>query len=208
MFANAGDLDIFMKKFDEGAVLLNFDGTMVGDGMFIDSKYTKDIPRVIFPQASGKEYTILLYDRDAPYPSDPSKSPYVHFLGTLQNVAIQYSPMNPPADSPAHRYTLNIYEGAPTIAMVPPRHNFNVDVFAHNNNLKLAHSMTYYSKDPPSKDEALAPYPHNSMEDKYCRCVRDVKARGSRSGAYNPWAVCTKSVHRTGAVPCAGRGYD
>jgi hypothetical protein len=207
MFANKDDVAGYLRGFDEGMVALSFNGELVGDGMFIDSKYTKETPRLIFPREAGARYTVILYDLDAPYPNNPTKSPYLHYLGTGDTILLPYQPMQPPEDSPAHRYVLKVYDGVVTMIR-PPRENFNVKVFEENNNLKVYRSMMYYSKDPPEKDEELPPYPRDSMEDRYCRCVRDVKARGGRSGAYNPWAVCTKSVGRTGAVPCKGRGYD
>lgn len=207
MFTSKDDVAGYMRSFDEGLVGLSFDNELVTDGMFIDSKYTKNPPGLIFPREKDSTYTVVLYDIDAPYPKNPSKSPYIHYFGTGNTVLLPYVPMQPPDDSPAHRYILKIYRGV--VSMVqPPRENFNVKVFESNNNLKVYKSMMYYSKDPPEKDEDLPPYPRDSMEDKYCRCVRDVKARGGRSGAYNPWAVCTKSVGRTGRVDCKGRGYD
>lgn len=58
----------------------------------------------------------------------------------------------------------------------------------------------------------------SSMEKKYCGCVAKVTSkqpkkcytRGtfkSKSGCYNPYAVCTKSVGRTGKIKC-GKYYS
>ncbi len=52
-----------------------------------------------------------------------------------------------------------------------------------------------------SKEKYFRPgSPLNADQKKYCRCISHVSAKKS---SINPYAICTKSTHRTGRFKCA-----
>jgi phosphatidylethanolamine-binding protein (PEBP) family uncharacterized protein len=65
----------------------------------------------------GVYYTIIMYDVDSPYPSQPSTAPYIHLLVTnipgndisKGQQLFGYMPPSPPSDSQPHRYVIGLY---------------------------------------------------------------------------------------------------
>lgn len=97
--------------------------------------------------------TILIYDSDAPYPEEPTKSPLIHYLRmNIENnkldtgdILMSYIPPNPPTDSHPHKYTINIYKQNKYIQpfVIPHRQNFDVKSFQQHFKLSLVNSFTF-----------------------------------------------------------------
>lgn len=85
----------------------------------------------------GQYYTVIVYDLDAPYPSRPTKSPFLqylvinvqdNFINSGQTLAEYIAPY-PPTDSPPHRYMVEVYaqQNLKTGVVSPPsRDNFDI----------------------------------------------------------------------------------
>lgn len=158
--------------------------------------------RVFWASQSNVDYTLGIFDLDAPYPQNPSMSPYIHLLiaNILNNDIINgmryfdYVPPNPPLDSKPHRYIVNIYAQKyllPNINFVS-RSNFPVDSLVQQYELTLVESETFFV-DPQSKTTyvgslPLAPPKHhqpfiksdttlNERQAKYCDCVIDLAVK-------------------------------
>jgi phosphatidylethanolamine-binding protein (PEBP) family uncharacterized protein len=96
----------------EGLIIETANGYPVEPNIIIDSAELKDPFNIFWNAEEDKMYTIFMVDLDAPYPSNPSKSPLVHLfilniigsdIKTGFNI-VSYQPPSPPADSPPHRY--------------------------------------------------------------------------------------------------------
>ncbi len=85
----------------------------------------------------GQYYTVLVYDLDAPYPSNPNKSPFLHylvvnvqdnFINSGQTLAEYIAPY-PPTDSPPHRYMVEVYaQQNLKTGVMPPSSRDNFDI--------------------------------------------------------------------------------
>jgi phosphatidylethanolamine-binding protein (PEBP) family uncharacterized protein len=168
--------------------------------------------------------TIILYDQDAPYPSpDNDKSPLVHMIAvnvqdkiTSSNIILPYMKPNPPDDSPAHTYYVEIYRQKSEVPTRrrKKRENFDLYKYALNNQLTKI-GQTYFmvgkkSRTPSFPENGIV-YKYGSLDKKhqdYCTCILKVAAkepaacslekawferRDGRSCA-NPYAVCHKTV--------------
>jgi len=95
-------------------------------------------------------YTLIVYDIDAPYPSDPSNSPFIHLLATniLGNdisrgdVFLSYLLPDPPKNSQPHRYHYDLYQHTSKIGFMhlTNRLKFPISTFISRNNLQLVDS--------------------------------------------------------------------
>lgn len=151
----------------------------------------------------ASEYTLIMYDVDAPYPSEPSSSPFIHLLitnipGNDISAGLQvfpYLPPNPPSDSQPHRYVIGLYSQSiaiPTLGLTN-REMFPLNKFISQYNLYMMESKiivydpvqrTFYLY---QEQEQQAHVTFNSShrlirgdttltdeEQKYCSCVISV----------------------------------
>ena len=94
----------------------------------------------------GDLFTLLIVDPDAPYPSDPSKKYFLHFLiVNTKEIKASYHPPNPPRDSPPHRYMILLYKQPKYINInyIGYSPNFNLDNFVKDNNLLLVDEFVF-----------------------------------------------------------------
>src|SRR3972149_11902870 len=96
---------------------------------------------VLWDIDKAKNYTILFYDVDAPYPPPRNEmSPYMLYLETntpgknINKGTIYFSYVEPeiPGNSPAHTYFVDIYEEVESVnvsSFPKKRENFNVKDF-------------------------------------------------------------------------------
>ncbi len=100
-----------------------------------------------FTEAEKKfKHTIILYDKDAPYPNAPTNAPYIHWLVSgitgvnihSGDIIFPYLPPNPPVNSPPHTYILKVYRNSYPLEFrytEYSRKNFPIDDFVNTNNL-------------------------------------------------------------------------
>lgn len=150
-------------------------GDMMGDTMAIHLTYVDPSapPRVVVdPTKSNALYTLIMWDRDAPYPHPRysngmgAESPFLHWLAVnapdadfespLATTLVDYIPPSPPRDSPPHTYIVHVLEQRGPFdaklahrAQTLPRARF--PVFA------LEHAI-----DPTEMGEYSFPYPFRS----------------------------------------------
>lgn len=97
-------------------------------------------------------HTLLMYDLDAPYPENPTSSPYNHLLITNipgSNISagqhiFDYLTPSPPSNSKPHRYIINLYAQKRRLPILTfqNRANFPIDIFVQQNELFLRESET------------------------------------------------------------------
>ena len=100
----------------------------------------------------GSYYTFIIYDIDAPYPSAPHDSPFIHLLITnilgsdisKGTVLIEYLLPNPLEDSQLHRYQFSLYRQTTLIPnlQLPNRSQFPLNSFISQNGLELISNET------------------------------------------------------------------
>ena len=100
-----------------------------------------------------KLYTLVIYDVDAPYPEDPSSSPYLHYA--VVNIPgdeikdgdtiMPYTPPHPPKDSKEHRYIISLFIQKSRIVPIDikARIRFDVNSFVARHNLKLVEEFSF-----------------------------------------------------------------
>jgi phosphatidylethanolamine-binding protein (PEBP) family uncharacterized protein len=115
-------------------------------------------PTVTFPGVLNHYYTVVMYDRDAPYPPPNNiNAPFIHWLvinipgNDLEqgNSVLPYLPPNPPSSDP-HRYQLDLYR---QLRQLPDsfnvsRHRFPLDKWINRNGLILLDTMNFLSHLP------------------------------------------------------------
>lgn len=95
-------------------------------------------------------YTLIIYDVDAPSPSNPSASPFLHALivnipgNKIEqgNQLIPYTMPNPPSGE--HRYVIALYRQSYKVPIntISKRENFDLINFVNNNQLILVENET------------------------------------------------------------------
>lgn len=106
------------------------------------------------------------------------------------DVLVDYMPPHPP--SGIHEYGVYVYEQGEEFIVDSSfnydidRRSFDLEQFVYLHDLQEK-EFAIFEVDPPE-------IPLTDKEVKYCHCVMDVKAKGT---AYNPYAVCAKSVGTT-----------
>jgi hypothetical protein len=131
-----------------------------------------------------KFYTLILFDLDAPHPN------YTHYLLvnlTRKNHAyevIPYLSPRPPPNDKKHRYVVELYEQPSYLKEIIHVNRSNAVKWLDGKKFPIADfSTSFYvlgDNDP--------------RKVKFCDCVLDVSSKGD---AYNPYAVCAKSVGTT-----------
>lgn len=162
-------------------------------------------------------YTLIVYDPDVPYPHSPERKTHLHALivnmpngDTRQgNIIIPYQAPNPPRDSPPHRYYFCLYL-QPSIIDTVGYSDFNLNTFLLNFGLQRVAEIILYAHHTPAMEASISRSVIGSSghegwfrddgkltdkEKSFCACVMKVAAK--QSGAYNPYAICAKSVGTT-----------
>lgn len=95
-------------------------------------------------------YCTIIVDPDAPYPSEPKYKYNLHLMViNSSETKVTYSPPNPPADSPPHRYIVLLYKQPKYISIpnvIEKRHNFDLDNFVQTNELELVDQFKFMAK--------------------------------------------------------------
>jgi hypothetical protein len=122
------------------------------------------------PENVKTPLTLVIYDKDAPYPERPSDSPYIHFLVINMrtsdilsgNRIFDYVPPNPPSDSPPHRYTALLYtQREPyTRVLQYERDRFPLQTFIDLNNGGLVERLQFQVEG--SAYEEIVPRDHET----------------------------------------------
>jgi len=148
----------------------------------------------------GVQYSLIMYDIDAPYPSQPSSSPYIHLLVTnilgndISNgqQLFTFLPPSPPADSPPHRYIIGLFSQRSLVpAMIlSNRAQFPLDQLAAQYGLHIMESntivydganqnfyvqleeprVTFNPEHPLIRGDTTL----NEQEQKFCECIPKV----------------------------------
>lgn len=111
--------------------------------------------RAYFEGDKNKQYTIIMYDLDAPSPYEPTTSPYLHSLivniigGSYGqgDVLMSYTPPSPPDGQ--HRYYVDLYQQEDSLpqtrlSSTQDRKNFPVTTFVTDNNLSLLDDVVFH----------------------------------------------------------------
>jgi hypothetical protein len=210
---------------------LQFGNTPVAQGSFIPLSVAQEEPHIAFRADPNSLYTIVFYDITAPYPSNPYRSPYLHYLvvdipgGRISEgrPLIDYEAPNPPKDSAAHTYYLDVYRqnGKSSAQKHTRRQNFDLQGFIERHNLVIPALSSFFFQTgyneptsvPTTVAAAAASYfivgnPLNEREQAFCKCVLDVASKQpgqcnlekawfeerDNQTCYNPMAVCAASV--------------
>lgn len=214
---------------------LQFGKTTVRDGQWISVPTANQNLMISYPMSPQRKYAIIFYDLSAPYPSDPHNSPYLHYLVINvpgNNIAdgdvlMDYLPPDPPRDSDAHTYYLEVYEQK--ASKRPYRHtkrdNFDLDNFKETYGISAGPVASFNFRSghqrpssAPARRAATGSsgnklqgdHPLTEREVSYCNCLLGVAGKQpsgctpERAGrriqgetCYNPFAVCAKSVGTT-----------
>ena len=126
----------------------------IGTGEFVDAQLTTAGPPILFLRpANNNDWVVVLIDRQAPYPTQPTLSPLVHWIevihpdGSSQEL-VPFLAMQPPPDSPPHRYDIILY-AAPSGPKqwwpldLKSRDHFPLAAFVSQNNL-LPRAVGFY----------------------------------------------------------------
>jgi hypothetical protein len=184
---------------------ISFGNIPVVNNQFIDL-YTAKLPFNISLNNDEGLHTIMIYDLSSPDPMNPVNSPLMHFFEVnipgnrldLGEILIPYISPSPPSGN--HVYVIDLFKQSSQIdpeipATSEKREIFPVTQFVQT--YKLSHiNRLIFIVDPPA--EILSKHNTDSPDDKYCRCVEHVKARGSAISAY---AVCHASIQGESGRP-------
>jgi phosphatidylethanolamine-binding protein (PEBP) family uncharacterized protein len=118
-------------------------GTVLVKGQELSKANTKIQPAVSFKGTTGKLYTLILSDPDAP------AADWLHWLvinndGTTKQELVSYNPPQPPSGT--HRYIFTLCEQPGKLQIEPPveRGNFDTQKFISDNRLKVV-SKRYFT---------------------------------------------------------------
>jgi phosphatidylethanolamine-binding protein (PEBP) family uncharacterized protein len=183
---------------------ISFDDHKLGDQDIISPDLAKqDI--TIDLNNDRHTHTLIIVDESAPYPGDPYKSPYLHYL--VVNIPgdklkdgtglIDYIPPNPPEDDtgsiPIHEY--NIYLFTQSKQIRPKAHrrreNFDVEKFVKEFDLTIEEIFTFGVGDKVPTPRSVEPgygavtqeghfKPNSGLTSKqkdFCTCVLHVAAK-------------------------------
>ena len=164
--------------------------------------YTAKLPFNISLDNNEGIFTLMIYDLSDPDPMNPVNSPLMHFLEIniprnridLGDILIPYASPSPPSGN--HVYVVDLFrQGGEIVASAVKREMFPVTQFVQI--YKLSHiNRLIFIVDSPA--EVLAKYNTDSPDDKYCRCVEYVKAKG---GTVSSYAVCHASIQGESGRP-------
>lgn len=175
------------------------------------SKSDLDSLQITWNPTFGLQYTLMMYDIDAPRPESTTSSPYMHLLvtnikGTDINSGSQvytYAPPSPHTTSGPHRYVVALFQQSSPIAshLMSNRTRFPLDNYIQQNNLSLledkiivvdpATNQFYLQSDVETTNVTFNPtHPLiigntnlSIQEQKYCSCVIEVAEK--QPGACN-----------------------
>jgi phosphatidylethanolamine-binding protein (PEBP) family uncharacterized protein len=197
--------------------MLSFDDFQLADNERIPLKRAQGKLDVSYDADEDELYTMIMYDTDAPYPSDANKSPLVHHL--VVNIPgndieagdelVSYLPPSPPSDSPDHRYHVVIYhqEDEVTPSKLRKRTNFNIEQFLQKNNIddEPIESLSFRTSNQ-NDNKFINNHKLDPRQQKYCSCLVKVAAKepkdclnGKKTSVngkkcVNPYAICAHST--------------
>lgn len=146
---NSDQLERYKNNFN-----ISFDGKIITYGDKMTKEETMSAPMLNYPKSSGKLYTVMMVDPDAPSPKNPIYRHFLHWLVVNQSdksngkVINKYTGPNPPEGE--HRYFVCILQQKNKIQGLTEfnRKNFDVTEFTKNNDLDLI-SCTKFSVKAP-----------------------------------------------------------
>jgi hypothetical protein len=155
-----------------------------------------------WPSQRNKLYTLIIYDKDAPYPEDSYESPYVNFLiinvqdNDILNgeVILPFEELLLQGDSDNHVIMVEVYQQEkrdPKI-LLSTRELFPLELYVKRNKLKLLYqerlvvepgTEAFYTHHSPDPEHHLIKESTTLTEGekKYCDCL--VGVSGSQPGA-------------------------
>ena len=108
-------------------------------GIMLTPSETQNEPSVTWDRCSGKYYSFLMVDPDAPTPQDPTLADILHWMVIditscnvdSGDVKMEFKGPAPPNGSDPHRYCLFMFETDVSIEWPTPesRYNFNMTAF-------------------------------------------------------------------------------
>jgi hypothetical protein len=179
---------------------------------------------VIINSYNNELSTLIIYDLSAPSSNNPVNSPLIHFLEInipgskidQGNVLAPYMPPNPPLNSGAHTYIIDLFKQNDRINPdnIAKRESFPLTQFVQFYGLVLINRIMF-QVNPMVKAAPIYDDPPE-QDDKYCDCIVKVAAKQppscnsdrawfqERDGhkCYNPYAVCHKTVQGVGRPSC------
>jgi hypothetical protein len=184
---------IILSRSKTKMAQVTFGNTPITNGQMVGKDIVKEPVTLVWNSSPELKYAILMYDVS-------TTVPYIHYLAVnipgMEQIrgktVIPYPPPHPPKGT-THQYYVDLFvQSKPITIHEANRVKFDIPAFVQREQLRpLARSM--FLVDPPSEQQA-----------KFCRCVIDVQKKGS---AYNPYAVCAKSVGTT-YRHCSDEVYD
>lgn len=131
---------------------ISFHGQTYQNGDLISPYDLTNPPTINFDWNPKKLYTLIMIDRDSPYPNNPYYKYWLHWLiVNSKDVSIPYAPPAPPKDSGIHRYYLLLFEQLDEIkpSVIYQRTNFHPTEFIFKNNLILKASFYFRAQYRP-----------------------------------------------------------
>jgi len=158
--------------------------------------------QVTWDPIPGVQYTLIMYDVDAPNASNPVNAPFIHAIITnipgndtsKGNKVLSYMPPSPSLRSGDHRYIVSLYSQKflITVSSISQRASFDLEGFIFNSGLHLieyemlvvdSETGDYYHYYAPAEHEVLFNPEHpllvgntslSEREQAYCSCVAKV----------------------------------
>jgi large subunit ribosomal protein L35 len=126
-----------------------FNGQSIISGQTVKLLDVQKKPTVRYEPVTGKFYTLIMYDPDAPSKKNPFNKNWLHWL-VINNdqTIVPFSPSNPPAGSGPHRYCLCLFEQRNNLRVSPinRREKFDVEKFVNHNQLHQISCLFYISE--------------------------------------------------------------
>jgi len=158
------------RRTIDNDVTVRFGSTVVSPHGYVPLATVQSAPLPVlqWPMEPSETYTIIMIDHDAPYPQQPTESPFLHWMqanisehNPVGDTVIPYMAPSPPRDSDAHRYEIFVFAqpSVPLSAHGPhQRSAFAVQRFARRHRLIPVGSVQFSTggiASAPSSSPAL-----------------------------------------------------
>ena len=128
-------------------ISVSFNNFEIKDGQVLSKAYAQTPIYLDWDMEDGVYYTVIIYDIDAPSPSN-QEYPFCHYLVVNMTIyrnqgdeILSYLPPNPPEGGKPHGYYINIFkqeeQTSPDYNIVYERQAFDVLDFIERHNLVL-----------------------------------------------------------------------
>jgi hypothetical protein len=168
---------------------VNISGVNLRDGELLDWKNAQNDLNITWNYEPGEFYSLIMFDPEA-VGGNLTHWLRVNITGSNFEDVLSYIPPNPP--NKIHHYHVELYAQS---------EEMEFEGFTRQNSAAAIEKLGFerisefmFRVAPKNPETSGNRGPPSEQQEKYCRCINKVAAKG---GSYNPYRVCAHSVGTT-----------